>query len=249
MNTDRVRELIRGFDLQTDLWWLATLLSGLMATVLAAIAFPDHGVFWAYATVMVRLAMLVCLSQQSWGTIFGRLLALGAATGTFEIFADYLLANWGRPDSGQRIYPPGSALLLASPPYVSLSWACGLVDFGYPILRLYGAVSKRMTGDAGLGFTMIVGGLLAALVTACTEFLAVRAGWWSYRGGVLLGDSCAFYVVMGYFFTYFAFLPIFARYLSCAGTRLYASVRFGVIYSGIIFLSFALSHFLVERRS
>ena len=33
MNTDALRGLIKGFDLQTDLWWLATLLSGLMATL------------------------------------------------------------------------------------------------------------------------------------------------------------------------------------------------------------------------
>lgn len=248
MNTDALRDLIRGFDLQTDLWWLATLLSGLMATLLAAIGFPDHGVFWAYATVMVRLAMVVCLSQQAWGAIFGRLLGLGLATGAFVIFADYLLVNWGRPDSGQRVYPAKGALILASPLYVPLGWACALVDFGYPILRLYGAVSKKLTGDAGLGLAMVAGGFLAALVSACTEFLAVRAGWWEYRSGVLLGDSFAFYVVMGQFFSFFAFLPIFARFVSCAGTRLYAAVRFGAIYAGIIFLGFALSHFLVERR-
>lgn len=249
MNTDSLRELIRGFDLQTDLWWLATMLSGLMATVLAAIGFPDHGVFWAYATVVVRLALVVCLSQQPWGAIFGRLLALGIATGVFVIFTDYLLVNWGREASGQRIYPAGSALLLASPAYVPLGWAMSIVDFGYPILRVYGAVSRRLTGDAGLGVAMVAGGFLGALVTACTDFLAVRAGWWSYKGGVLLGDSVAFYVVMGVFFAWFAFLPLFARYIACPGTRIYASVRFGAIYGGIIFLCFALAHFLVERRS
>ena len=248
MNTDKLRELTGGFDLQTDLWWLATLLSGLMAAVLAAIAFPDHGVFWAYATVMVRLAMVLCLAQQPWGALFGRLLALGLATGAFEIFADYLMVNWGRESSGHRAYPPGSALLLASPAYVPLGWACAAVDFGYPILRLYGAVSKRLPGDAGLGLSMVAGGFLAALVTSCTEFLAVRAGWWSYRGGLLLGDGCPFYVVMGVFFAWFAFLPLFARFVACAGTRIYAAIRFGAIYGGVIFLSFALAHFLVERR-
>ena len=248
MNTEKLRELIGQFDLQTDLWWLATLLSGLMTTVLAAIAFPDHGAFWAYATVMAQLAIVVCLSQQPWGTIFGRLLALGLATAVFEIFADYLLVSWGRPHSGQRVYPAGSAIFLKSPPYASLAWACAIVVYGYPILRLYGAVSKRITGDAALGMSMAAGGFLAALVTACTEFLAVRAEWWQYDGGVLLGESCAFYVVMATFFSYFAFLPLFARYVSCAGTRLYASIRFGAIYAAIIFLSLALSHFLVERR-
>jgi hypothetical protein len=249
MNTDKLRELIRGFDLQTDLWWLATLLSGLMATVLAAIAFPDHGVFWAYATVMVRLAIVLCLAQQPWGAIFGQLLALGLATGAFEIFADYLMVNWGRGGSGQRAYPSGSALLLASPVYVPLGWACAVADFGYPILRLYGAVTKRLTGDAGLGVTMVAAGFLAATLTACLEFLAVRAGWWSYTGGILLGESCPFYVVMGVFFAWFAFLPLFSRYVACAGTRTYAAIRFGAIYGGIIFLGFALAHFLIERRS
>ncbi len=249
MNTDTLRDLIRGFDLQSDLWWLATLLSGLMATVLAAIGFPDHGVFWAYATVMVRLAIVLCLAQQPWGTIFGRLLALGLVTGVFEIFADYLMVNWPRESSGQRVYPPGSALLLASPAYVPLGWACAMVDFGYPILRLYGAISKRLIGDVGLGLAMMVGGFLGALVTSCTEFLAVRAGWWTYKGGIPMGEGCVFYVVMGVFFSWFAFLPLFARFVACAGTRVYAAIRFGAIYGGVIFLGFALAHFLVERRS
>jgi hypothetical protein len=248
MNTEKLRGLIGQLDLQTDLWWLATLLSGLMSTVLAAIAFPDHGVFWAYATVMVQLSIIVCLSQQAWGAIFGRLLALGLATGAFEIFADYLLVSWGRPHSGQRVYPAASALFLKSPAYVPLGWACAIVVLGYPILRIYGAVSKRITGDAGLGMTMVAGGFLSALVTACTEFLAVRAEWWQYDGGNLLGESYAFYIIMATFFSFFAFLPIFVRYVSCAGTRLYASIRFGVIYAALIFLSFALSHFLIERR-
>ena len=250
MNTDTLRDLIRGFDLQSDLWWLATLLSGLMATVLAAIGFPDHGVFWAYATVMARLAIVLCLAQHPWGAIFGRLLALGLVTGLFEIFADYLMVNWPREASGQRGYSSGSALLLASPAYVPLGWACAMVDFGYPILRLYGAVSKRLTGDAGLGLAMMAGGFIGALVTACTEFLALKAGWWKYQGGILLGaEGCPFYVVMGVFFSWFAFLPLFSRFVSCAGTRVYAAIRFGAIYGGIIFLSFALAHFLVERRS
>ena len=36
MKTEALKELVAGLDLQTDLWWLAMILSGFLATFLAA---------------------------------------------------------------------------------------------------------------------------------------------------------------------------------------------------------------------
>ena len=100
-----------------------------------------------------------------------------------------------------------------------------------------------------MGATMVAGGFLAAVWTVCTEFWAVKAGWWRYEPGTaILGNACALYVVIGTFFIFVAFLPLFGRYLACPGTRMYAALRYGMILGGIIFLSYLASHFLVERR-
>jgi hypothetical protein len=130
-----------------------------------------------------------------------------------------------------------------------LLWACLLLDFGYALVRIYGMLGARSNGDVGLYITMVAGGLLAAVWSACTDFWAVKAGWWAYRPGkVILGDSCALYVVIGTFFIFCAFLPILARYLSCGGSRLYAAIRYGFIFGGVIFISYIMAHLLVENR-
>jgi hypothetical protein len=243
MNQDKLKELAGGLDLQTDLWWLAMMLVGFLASFLAA--FTEGGVFWAYLSVFVRLAFAAGLSQQPWGTIFARLVALGLVAGGFEIFADYMTVVWQK---GQRGYQSAAALLL-SPLYVPLLWACSIVEFGYAIVRIYSLVVKRLSVEAAMGTTMFAGGFLAAVWTACTDFWAVKAGWWEYGPGeAIMGErTLALYVVMAHFFTFILFLPVFSRYVACPGTRLYAALRYGMVFGGIIFFSFFLSHLMVER--
>lgn len=245
MNDAKLKELADGVDLQTDLWWVATMFLGLMVTVLAAIAFPNHGAFWAWAVMAMRLSMIVCLAQQPWGGIFARLLAFGAAAGAFSIFPDHLLTQAGH--NAQRVYT-GDAPLLSSPLYVPALWTCAAVEYGYAIVRIWGLVQKAVKGDLALGLAMAAGSFLAAVTTASTEFLAVRAGWWHYRGptGALLGDAVSFHVVLGNFFAWFFFLPVLVRHLQSPGTRLYAAVRYGAVFAGIVFLSYVLANFLVR---
>lgn len=245
MNDAKLKELADGVDLQSDLWWVATMFLGLMVTVLAAIAFEHQGVFWAWAVAAMRLSMALCLAQQPWGGIFGKLLAFGLAAGVFAIFPDHLLVHAG--NNAKRVYT-GSASLLSSPLYVPVLWACAMVEYGYAIVRIWGLVQKAVKGEMALGLAMAAGSFLAAVTTASTEFLAVRAGWWHYAGrtGALLGDAVSFHVVLGNFFGWFFFLPVFARYLQSPGTRVYAAVRYGAVFAGIVFLSYVLSDFLVR---
>jgi len=249
MKTEPLKELVAGLDVQTDLWWLAMILSGFLSTFLAAFEFRGAGAFFIYLAVFIRIAIAAGISQQPFGAVFGKLLPLGLVAGLFSIFGDHMMVNWIEPDRGQRIYPEHTGVLLSSPIYIPLYWTCAVIEFGYMILRIWGLVSSLLAADAALGVTMIAGGILAAVWTACTDFWAVKAGWWSYRPGVaILGGACALYVVMSAFFVFAAFLPIFARYLACAGGRVYASVRYGAIFGTIIFLSYLASHLLVEKR-
>jgi hypothetical protein len=244
MNVDKLKESASPLDLQTDLWWLVLLFTGLLSAVLGGIAFEGAGLFWVWFSVLFRGAIVLGLTQQPWGGIFGKLFWFGLVAGIFEIFADSLMVGW---QGGARVYP-GGGVLLDSPLYMPLFWACLVTEFGYAIVRIYGLVARRLTGEMGLGVAMALGGLIASISTAALEFLAVRAGWWSYQAGKsILGDSCALYVVLAQLFNFFFFLPLFARYLSCPGTRLYASLRYGIIFAGILFGSLWFSHFISER--
>ncbi len=245
MINDRLRELIDGLDIQTDLWWLATVLSGLAAAMLGAFAFPESGLFWAYLSVLLRLSFAACLAQQPWGTVFARLLPLGLAAGAFAIFPDYLLVQGFK--TAQRAYPPSEARVLASPLYVPLAWACAVVELGYVVLRVGGIAPKRWPGQTGQGMTMLAAGLVAAVSAACGEVLAVKARWWSYGPGhSVIEDTVAAHVVVAYFFTFMGFLPVFSRYVACPGTRVYATIRYGAVFAGLLFGSLLLSYALTE---
>ncbi len=247
MNTDPLKKLADGLGLETDLWWLAMMMAGLLATFLAAFAYPGAAQFWVWFTVVLRLSMAVGISQQPWGGVFGQLLPFGLAVGAFSIFGDFLLVNWH--ERGQRVYPEGTGVLLASPLYVPLFWACLVVEYGYAILRLWGLLEKKLGGETGTYVAMLLGGVLVALWTACTDFWAVKAGWWTYKPGVReIKESCALYVVIGQFLIFVPFLHLFGRFLACPGTRLYSAVRHGAIYGLVIFLGYIAGHALVERR-
>jgi hypothetical protein len=249
MKTDALKELVSGLDLQTDLWWLAMILSGFIATFLAAFGFPGAGTFFIYLAVLVRLAIVAGVSQQPFGTVFVQLLPLGLVAGVFALFGDHMLVNWVEPNRGQRVYPEHTGVLLSSPIYIPLYWTCAVIEFGYMIVRIWGLAAGFLPSEAALGVTMVTGGLVAAIWTACTDFWAVKAGWWSYRPGeVIMGGACALYVVMSAFLIFTAFPLLFVRYLSCTGGRLYASIRYGAIFGAIIFLSYITSHLLVEKR-
>jgi hypothetical protein len=247
MKTDPLKELVAGLDLQTDLWWLAMILSGFLATFLAAFGFPGAGAFFIYLAVIVRLAIAVGVSQQPFGTVFRRLLPLGLSTGVFAIFGDYLLVNWR--EQGQRVYPEHTGVLLSSPLYLPLLWTCSVIEFGYVIARIWGLVTSMLPAEAANAASIVTGGLIAAIWTACTDFWAVKAGWWSYQSGNwILGGSCALYVVIASFFIFCVFLPVLVRYLACPGSLIYASIRYGAVMGVVIFVSYVAAHFLVERR-
>ena len=242
---ERLREVIDGLDIQTDLWWLATVLSGLVCAMLGAFAFPDSGLFWAYLSVLLRLSLSACLAKQEWGTVFARLLPLGVAVGVFSIFPDYLLVQGFK--AAQRVYPSTEARILASPLYAPLFWAAAVVELGYVALRAGGIATKRWAGQTGQGMAMLFSGAVAAVSAACLEVLAVKARWWSYRqGNSVIDDALASHVVAAHFLVFMGFLPVFSRYAACGGSRLYATIRYGAVFAGLLFGSVLMAYALFE---
>lgn len=244
MIPDRLRETIGTFDLQTDLWWLAMMMTGLLGSVLGAFAFPGSGLFWLWLTVLVRLSIAVSLAQLEWGRFFGRLLEVGLVAGIFAIFADYLLVRAFR--SGQLVYP-GPGVFLESPAHVPLAWGCYFVEFGYLVARMFGILSRRWPGQTGMGLTLVISGLVTALVVGSQEYLAVRAGWWDYKPAhAMLGDEIAVHVMAARGLFFGAFLPVLSRYFACDGGRVFSTIRYGIIFGGVLFSSHYVCYLLVE---
>ncbi len=247
MNNGKLREALSELELQTDLWWLAMLLIGLACSVLAAWAFPDARPFWLYLGAFLRISMAAGLAQQDWGGIFRRLLPLGAVGAVFSIFADFLaVAGF---EAGRKEYLTSDARILATPLYMPAVWTCAFVEMGYLMLRAYGIVSRRWSGQTALGLAMLGGGGVAAVMSACHDILAIKAGWWRYEtrnAHAVIGDAWPVYAGAGSFLLFGAFLLVFARYLACVQSRSFAALRFGIILGGAAFLGQALSYLVLE---
>src|SRR5215813_3180456 len=136
----------------SDLAWLLALVVGLAFTAIAAYAFPypqsPSGKFWAYFGLLIRGAIFASAGERlkgRGGEALSRLFALGLVAGAFELPVDWALIHWVR--SGQLVYLTGNdVVLLGSPIWMPLAWACVIVELGYPALRLFGLWRARL-GD------------------------------------------------------------------------------------------------------
>ena len=247
MNGPRFKNILERFDLQTDLWWLAIMATGLLGSVLAAFAFHHSGAFWVHLTLAIRLSIVIYIARQEWGEVFRKLLTLGLVFGVFSIFPDYMLVHGFI--KGKLIYPPeASTLLLASPAYAMLGWTVRIVEFGYLVTRVYAILMKRWSGETGLGLAMVVGGVSSAILLGSREFLGAHAGWWSYGSAhVLIGSTSPVYTIAAAALFFGIFLNRFSHYVEEDAPGLHVQIRHGAILAAILFASYLFCYVLVEH--
>ena len=227
------------FSRRTDLVWVAGNASGLGATFIAAYLNPHDGLFWAYATVISRLLLYAWAGRAAWGGIFRELLSMGLVAGVLELLADYFLVHWTR--SGQLVYPTPDTVLLASPLYMPFAWACVVVEFGYLLLRLAGALRRAWLAG-------IVGGATAGAAIGVYEFFAFRAGWWYYQPAhAMLGATCALYIPVGEFLMFSGFIYIF-RHSAAEPDWLRRALLRGTLFGIAIFAAYAVAYAALELR-
>ena len=210
-----------------DRAWLAGGLAGLVLAGLAAMVFPRHGVAIAYLSVLLRVAWYARVGE---GTpLFGRLLRFGLVVGVFAILLDYVRAE--ALPHGRLVYLSRDAVLLTSPPYVPLGWACAVVEAGYLPLRLYGSLRGPRSGVAAAAVASVLAAVLAGLGMGTIEVLAVRAGWWKYEAtGAMLAPAVAAYAPLGEGLAFLALVPAVLR-----------SMRGGILPWAIAFAAVALA--------
>jgi hypothetical protein len=235
----------------SDVIWLLALSSGLACTLAAAFIFPftPTGKFLAYATLLIR----ACLYLWSGETLQGRggetiaaLFKIGIVAGLFELLVDWGLINWIA--NGRLVYLTGNdVVLLGSPVWMPLAWACVVVEMGYPAVRLFGLFRRYMAPRLAGVIASLLTGCAAAITVGFYEFFAYRANWWRYEmANMMLGDFCALYIPLGEFFMFLAILPIAAIALSKEDRRLAPFIVGGVMFAASIALGYALAYLLLE---
>jgi hypothetical protein len=235
----------------SDRLWLVALSTGLAFTLIAAYPFAHtpSGNFWAYAGLLIRGGLYVWAPDRlrgRGGETFDALFRLGLVAGLLEILIDWALIHW--LPTGRLVYLTGNdVVLLGSPVWMPLAWACVIVELGYPAVRAYGLLRRRLSHTTAIVSVSIVNGLLAGVTVGFYEYFAYRADWWKYEPArVMVGEFCALYIPLGEFFMFLPVIPITARAMAQPDHRRAASLESGALFALSIAGGYALAYLLLE---
>ncbi len=243
----RVRELSRS----SDLVWLVAMSTGLGFTLIAAygFAFSPSGKFWAYASLFIRASLYLWSGEAlagRGGEMLARLFKIGLVAGTFELLVDWWLIHW--VTNGRLVYLTGNdVVLLGSPVWMPLAWACVIVELGYPAVRLFGIFRQRISTRTAAVIASLISASAAGVTVGLYEYFAYRANWWRYeRANAMIGDFCALYIPLGEFFMFLPALFIMARACSCDQRPLATTIAAGVQFAAAIAIGYAAAYLLLE---
>ena len=234
----------------SDRVWFVALSTGLVLTLVAAYPFAHtpSGVFWAYAGLLIRGGLYLWAGDALRGkggetiaTIFG----VGLVAGLLEILVDWALIHW--VPTGKLVYLGRDVVLLGSPIWMPLAWACVIVELGYPAVRGYGLLRGRMSQASAAWTVSILIGLFAGVTVGFYEYFAYRANWWQYQPArVMLGDFCAVYIPVGEFFMFLPVIPVMARALAQPHRGRAAMLESGALFALAIAAGYGFAYWLLE---
>lgn len=235
----------------SDRIWLAGMATGLVLTLVAAFApLPlNGGTMCAYLGLLIRTALYASAGETlrgRGGAVLAGLFRLGIVAGLFELIVDWWLVHGVA--NGRLVYLGGhDVVLLASPIWMPLAWACVIVELGYGAIRLFGTLRTRLgQRRAGVVASLVVA-FAAGSMVGFYEYFAFRAGWWKYEPAhAMIGSFCAVFIVVGEALMFLAILPIAARALSRDDRPLTSAIAGGAAFSVSILAGYALAYLLLE---
>ena len=235
----------------SDAAWLAGTATGLGLTLVAAFLLPSAGKFWAYAGLGIRAGLYLSATDTlrgRGGETLSRLFRLGIVAGLFELLVDWGLIHW--VPTGRLVYLTGNdVVLLSSPVWMPLAWACVIVEIGYPTVRLYGLWRSRWGGGPAAAAASLLCATGAGVTVGFYEYFAYRAGWWKYEPARwMLGEFCALYIPLGEVLMFLLVLPVAARAVGEEERGTAAAIGGGARFALAIAGGYGLAYLLLEAR-
>lgn len=234
----------------SDRTWLVGASVGLALTLVAAYApLPTlGGTACAYLGLLVRSALYVRSRETlagRGGETLSRLFELGLVAGLFELIVDWWLIHG--VSSGRLEYLGPDVVLLTSPVWMPVAWACVIVEMGYPAVRLFGLLRARVRPMLAAVAATLTMAIAAGVTVGFYEFFAARAGWWRYGpANAMIGETCALFIPLGEVFMFCAILPVASRALSRDDRRVATAIECGAMFAAAIFAGYAIAYALLE---
>jgi hypothetical protein len=235
----------------SDAVWLVALTIGLGFTLVGAFGFAGSpsGKFWAYAGLLIRGSLYLWAGdalRTRGGEVLRRLFVLGLVAGAFELLVDWVLIHW--VPNGKLVYlTDNDVVLLGSPVWMPLAWACVIVELGYPALRIF-AGWRLSLGDitAAIASSSIIG-VAAGFTVGFYEYFAYRAGWWRYEPAhAMIGQFCAVYIPLGELLMFLAVIPVAAHGLGGEERRTARGIEAGALFAVAIAAGYGVAYLLLE---
>jgi hypothetical protein len=235
----------------SDRVWMTGMSIGLVLTIVAAYAPlpPNGGTMCAYLGLLLRTALYLCAGETQrdrGGSVLAGLFRLGIVAGLFELIVDWWLVH-GVASGRLEYLGEHDVVLLASPIWMPVAWACVIVELGYPAIRLFAGLRARLGDRAAAIAASILIGIGAGITVGFYEYFAYRAGWWKYAPAhAMIGSFCALFIPVGEAFMFLTILPVAARALSHDDRPIASAVVGGAAFSVSIFAGYALAYLLLE---
>jgi hypothetical protein len=224
---------------------------GLVLTLIAAFAPlpPTGGTMCAYLALLIRSALYASAGEtlrSRGGDVIVGLFAMGIVAGLFELLVDWWLVH-GIANGRLEYLGEHDVVLLASPIWMPVAWACIIVDLGYLAVRMFARLRAGMGDRAATIVTSTTVAISAGIIVGFYEYFAFRAGWWRYAPAhAMIGSFCAVFIPLGEAFMFLAILPIAARALSRDDRPVASAIAAGASFSVAILAGYALAYLLLE---
>lgn len=247
---------------------LLVLGAGVLGTVCELIAHClhlDSGKFWAYFALLVASGMFIWAKEGlkgRGGDVIWRLFQIGLVAGTLEILVDWALIDW--VTHGRLYYKStktwdgtsiiNDVVLLGSPIWMPLAWACLITVLGYFALRLYKLWLPGLGKLKAALLVMFLIALQAGISVGLNEWLAAGADWWIYGPAVHMFPPASWNcqrvptcIPLGEAFQFFLLLPVAAAALTRDDTKpVEGALLGGGLFALVIALGYSLAYLLLE---
>jgi hypothetical protein len=199
---------------------------GVVCELIAHVLHEDSGKFWAYVALLTAPSLFLWSKerlQNRGGDVIYRLFLMGLVTGLTELLVDWALIHWVshgrlcyRTTEGDKLI--NDVVLLGSPIWMPLAWACLFTVLGYCALRVYYLLLPRLGKHLATSLASLLVSIQAFISVGMNEWLASQAGWWTYGRAAYMYPWFGSYRVplcipLGEFFQFLLILPICAAAL------------------------------------
>ncbi len=195
LQNDNFKLHVERLGFESDCLMMAVGLIGSGCEFIAHSVHKDSGKFWAYVALLLSAMLFVWAKenlQGRGGDVIWRLFQVGITAGMLEILVDWALIDW--VTHGQLFYKSTSnfngtaiindVVLLGSPIWMPMAWACLITVMGYFAIRLYKLLQPKLGSRPAAILVSVLIGIQAGISVGINEWLAAGADWWFYGPAV-----------------------------------------------------------------